>query len=79
MTTITILGKAKKTQELVAIPRKEYEEFSRWKKSGKVKEFTPTAVEKRDLEEARKEYKAGKYISLQELEHELETVSKKKS
>ena len=79
MTTITILGKAKKTQELIAIPRKEYEEFSRWKKMEAVKEFIPSTAEKKDLEQARKEYKAGEHISLEELEHELETVSKKKS
>lgn len=71
MTTITILERNTTTGELVAIPRKEYEEFSRWKKGGIVKEFIPNAIQKRALEQSRKAYQRGEYLTLNELKHKL--------
>lgn len=37
----------------------------------KYKEFTPTAVQKRALEQSRKAHKRGEYITLDELERKL--------
>lgn len=72
MTTITIPKNLIKNDELVVIPRKEYEEFSQWKdiiKSFKV--FTPTKKQKTELERARKDYKEKKYLTLNELKRKL--------
>ncbi len=71
MTTITIPKRNTTAEELVAIPRKEYEEFSRWKNSGTVKEFTPTVTQKRALEQSRRAYQRGEYLTLNELKHKL--------
>lgn len=55
MTTITIPKEIDKNQELVAVPKKTFEEFLAWqKKIGSIKTFTPTASEKKpwlELEE----------------------------
>jgi len=80
MTTITIPKKNTKAEELIAIPREEYEELLDLKKSVKaIKEFTPTAAQKKDLAEARKEYERGEYVTLEQLEHELGGTPKRKS
>jgi hypothetical protein len=79
MTTITIPKKNSKAKELVAIPREEYEELLDIKKNVEmVKEFIPTAAQKKDLTEARKEYEKGEYITLEQLDHELGITSKRK-
>ena len=78
MTTITIPNKNTKANELVAIPREEYEEFSRWRKGEAIREFTPTAAQKKDLRDARKENAKGEYVTLEQLDHELGIASKKK-
>jgi hypothetical protein len=72
MATITIPKKITKGEELVIIPRKEYEEFSKWQvflKSFRI--FAPTSAQKKDLERARQDYKKRKYISINELKHKL--------
>jgi len=79
MTTITIPKELVKNKELIAIPRQEYDEFIEWQ--GKIKSagiFKLTVSQKRDLEQARKDYKQGKYITLDELEHELGITPNKK-
>jgi len=44
MTTLTIPRQLTKGEELVVIPRGEYERFSEWRETiGRFKEFTPTA------------------------------------
>lgn len=78
MATITIpKNLIKNNDDLVIVPRKEYEEFSRLRKIIPLVKLTPG--QKRDLEQARKEYKRGEYITLSELEYELGITSKKKS
>ena len=63
MTTITIPKEVAKKGDLVIIPRKEYEELSRWREFIRsFKTFTPTASEKRDLKKAREDYKNGNYF-----------------
>lgn len=70
MTTITIPKKITKGEELVIIPKKEYEEFSSWRKMVKI--FIPTEVQKRDLKKAREDYKKGNYFKIDELKRKLE-------
>lgn len=67
---ITIPKELAKKGELIIVPRAEYEKFLNWRKS--VKTFRPTAAERKALREARKDFKNGKYITLQELKNELE-------
>ena len=72
MATITIPKNLIKNDDLVVIPRKEYEEFYQWKETGKkFKTFTPTAAQKRDLKKAREDYKQKKYITLDEFKRRL--------
>ena len=72
MATITIPKNLIKNDDLVVIPRKEYEEFYQWKKTAKLfKTFTPTATQKRDLARAREDYKQKKYLTLDEFKHRL--------
>lgn len=73
MTTITIPKELTKKGDLILIPRKEYEEFYQWKEVVKLfKKFTPTPAQKRDLKNAREDYKQKKIITLNELKRRLE-------
>ncbi len=67
---LTIPKRLTKRGDLVIIPRSEYEEFLHWQRS--VKTFKPTVAEKKALEEARKDFARGNYITLEELKNELE-------
>mgnify|MGYP001563298476 CR=1 FL=1 len=67
MNIITIPKKLAQKGDLVLIPRKEYEALL----AKNVKEFIPTASEKRAIARAKKDYDQGKYITLQELKNEL--------
>lgn len=69
MNTVTIPKRITRGEELVVIPRKEYEEYLQLRKIIPVVKMTP--AQRRDLEQARKDYKQGKYITLEQLEHEL--------
>jgi len=75
MATITIPKKLTKGEELVVIPRKDYEEFLRLRKVIPLVKLTPS--QKRDLEQSRKEFSRGEYITLKQLENELGIASKK--
>lgn len=78
MMPITIPKNITKGEELVVIPRKEYEEFSRWKGTVKLfKSFIPTSAQKKDLRNARKEYMLGKYLTFHELKRKLEASNTK--
>lgn len=67
MSTITIPKTITKGDELIIVPRKEYEEFSRWQKSVKQhKTFKPTPTQLKDLQRARREHQQGKYLSMKE-------------
>ncbi|MDP3725240.1 MAG: hypothetical protein Q8R20_02080 [Nanoarchaeota archaeon] len=70
MTTVTIPKEAAGKKDLVAIPRDFYEAFLGWRET--VKEFTPTLRDKKTLARARKDYAAGRYLTLDELEQRLE-------
>lgn len=72
MNTITIPRNLIKNDDLVIIPRKEYEEFYQWKEVAKLfKTFVPTVAQKRDLKKAREDYKQEKYLTLNEFKHRL--------
>lgn len=72
MSTLTIPKKITKGAELVIVPREEYEEFSRWRKAVETrKTFKPTKAQLQDLEEARKEYRRGEYMTLDGLKQKL--------
>ena len=68
MTTITIPNKNTKTNELIAIPREEYEGLLQLRK---IYEFQPTRSQKKALEQSRKNRKQGKTMTLYELERKL--------
>ena len=72
MATITIPKNLIKNDDLVIIPRKEYEEFYQWKETAKLfKTFIPTVAQKRDLKKAREDYKQKKYLTLDEFKRRL--------
>ncbi len=75
MATITIPKKLTKGAEFVAISRGEYEEYLQLRKIIPVMKMSMS--QKRDLEQARKDYKKGEYISLEQLERELDITHKK--
>lgn len=77
MATITIPKKLIKEEKFVAIPQSEYKEFLRLRKFFPVAKLTP--AQKRDLHQARQEYKRGEFITLNQLEYELGITRKKKS
>lgn len=64
MRTITIPKKLAGRDDLVVIPRKEYEALLELKM---IKEFTPTATQKRALARAESNLGKGKTISYREL------------
>ena len=70
MPTITIPRKITKGEELIIIPRKEYEEFlrCRLKENG---ELILTASQKRLLQKARRNLAKGKYLTIYELKEKL--------
>lgn len=62
--------------DLIVIPRKEYEELLGQKEDiqqppRKFKTFTPTAVQRQDLKKAREEIRRGEYMSFDELKRKL--------
>jgi len=70
---ITIPKELARRDDLVIIPRREYEEFSQWRTVMKsFPTFTPTTAQKRDLKKAREDYKKGNYMTLDELKRKLE-------
>lgn len=74
MATVTIPKKfTKGNDDLVVIPRKEYEELLRAHSpiSKPVKTFKPTSVEKKAITAARKRFAKGEYLTLEEFRHEL--------
>jgi len=57
-----------KNDDLVIIPRREYEALV---ESRAIKEFIATSADKRKLVRARKNLRSGKYITLEQLRHEM--------
>ena len=73
MSPITIPKKITKGEELIIIPRKEYEEFSSWRKlRASFKTFKPTPTQKRELKKAREDFQQKRFITLNELKRKME-------
>lgn len=73
MTTITIPKELTKSKDLIAVPRNAYEEFLAWLKQIKLaRTFKPTKAELRAILRGRKNFAKGNYITLEELENELD-------
>lgn len=73
MTTITIPKElVKKGEELVIIPREEYDRFLALERS--IPTFKPTRSEFLAIRRGRKDMKEGKYIEWRQLKHELENL-----
>ena len=68
MATITIPKKITKGEELVIIPRKDYEKLLELKR---IPEFQPTAAQKKALKRARENRKRGNFLILNELKQKL--------
>lgn len=64
MITLTIPRKITRGEELVVIPRKDYEELLELKK---IPEFQPTPFQKKALIKARKNRKNGNFLTFNEL------------
>lgn len=68
MATVTIPKKITKGEELVIIPRKDYEKLLELKK---IPEFRPTIVQKKALIKARRNKKKGNFLTFNELKNKL--------
>ena len=68
MPTITIPKKLAQKDDVVMVPRKEYEALIELRKT---REFTPTAAQKRALVKAEQNVKRGKTLSYHELVRKL--------
>ena len=68
MRAVTIPQKLAEKDDLVVIPRKEYESLL---ELGKVREFTPTSTQKRALAKAENRLRRGKTLSYRELAKKL--------
>ena len=68
MNTIVIPQKLSKKDDLIVVPRKEYEDLLELKK---IKEFIPTPAQKRALLRAENNLKQGKTLSYNELVKKL--------
>lgn len=68
MNTITIPKKLAQRDDLVILPRKEYEELLELKRA---KEFIPTALQRKALFRAETNLRRGKTLSYNELTRKL--------
>lgn len=73
MTPITIPRAIVKDKELVAMPRKEYEDYLRLRKVIPVIKMTPD--ERKNWKRAKKEYVEGKYVTLEQVQYELGLIA----
>lgn len=67
-----------RVSDYVAVPRKIFEDFLDWQKIWQksikpIRNFKLTAAEKKALARARKNFARGKFITLEQLEHELDS------
>jgi len=81
MATVTVnKTKIDKDKELVAVPRKAYEEFLVWQeKIGSMKTYTPTKAEIKAIEKSREEFRKGNYVTWKTLKNELANSRHSKS
>ena len=68
MNTVTIPKQLARRDDLVVLPRKEYEALLAGKK---IKEFTPTVTQKKALAKAENNLKKGKSLSFNQLVNKL--------
>ncbi|MDP3764797.1 MAG: hypothetical protein Q8Q95_04235 [bacterium] len=68
MSITTILKKLSEKEDLIVVPRGEYEVFLKFKK---IKTFTPTPAHKRALARSIKNLKEGKTLSFEEFTRKL--------
>jgi len=74
MATVTIPREMAERRDLVAVPRREYEQFIEWQRRVKsAKTFAPTAAQKRALASARKRRRQGEYLTFHELRRALDS------
>ncbi|MBI4029961.1 hypothetical protein HY373_02155 [Candidatus Berkelbacteria bacterium] len=72
MPTITLPKELSENKDFIVVPRSFYEEFLVWQKKVKsARTFKPTKAELKELNRARKDFAAGKYITLEQLKDEL--------
>ncbi len=67
MTTMTIPKTFRGSDDLIVLSRSEYESL----KARVVPEYVTTVAERRVIARARKEYRAGKFITLDELRKQM--------
>jgi len=75
MSTITIPKKLAQNDDLIVLPRKEYEELL----ERQVPVVKMTIAEKRDWERAKKDYSRKSYVTLEEFKNELDRPHKRKN
>ncbi|OHB18208.1 MAG: hypothetical protein A2749_00340 [Parcubacteria group bacterium RIFCSPHIGHO2_01_FULL_45_26] len=76
MVTVMIPQNWSGENNLIAVPQRAYAEFLAWQKKIKsIQTFKPTAKEIRELGKARKDFANGKFITLDNLKHELASNS----
>lgn len=74
MSIITVPQALSQNNDLVAVPRRTYEEFLAWQRKIKsAKTFKATSSEKKAILRGRRNFADGKYVTLEELQHELAT------
>lgn len=71
-TIATISKQVTMGEELVVIPRREYDELQELKQ---IREFTPTLAQKRALERGRKNRASGNFLTINELGRKLGIAS----
>ena len=77
MPIITIPRGVNQNEKLIAISRKTYEEFMEWQRKIKsARTFKSTTAEKKAVERGRREIARGEYVTLEELQRELEINNK---
>ncbi len=69
MNTITIPKKLAQRDDLIIVPRREYEALLALRK---LKEFTPTSAQKKALSKAEINFRQGKTLTYNELVRKLE-------
>ena len=68
------LAKLAEDKDLVFLPRQEYEKLMAQnlaKPPKKLKEYTPTAAERRAIKQARLDYQRGNYYTLDEFKRKM--------
>ncbi|MEK7077826.1 MAG: hypothetical protein AAB928_01900 [Patescibacteria group bacterium] len=70
---------ASKNKDFVTIPRELYEEFLIWEKTKNVKVVKPTKKDLRIIARGERNFKAGNYVSWEQLKNELVRSSRRSS